>query len=81
MSKRRGNILPRRRVVSERERQMLEAARQLRPDIYGPTEPITETLIAELVANGWPEGELRDFQREGFEYNRARNSVCLTGVM
>jgi len=38
-------------------------------------EPLTDTVIAELVARGWPEGDLREMAAEGASYSRIRDSI------
>ena len=41
-------------------------------------EPLTENLIQELLNKefgGLTEGELRKFAKEGYTYNRKRNSI------
>lgn len=37
-------------------------------------EPITEEIIAELVAQGMPEADIRQMAKDGFMYCRPRNS-------
>jgi hypothetical protein len=38
------------------------------------TEDLTEDLITQLVAQGFPEKDLREMKAKGFKYSRPRNS-------
>ena len=45
-------------------------------DLFGDVEPLTEKLIAELVAaDKWDEKDLREWQKLGYVYNRKRGSI------
>jgi hypothetical protein len=39
------------------------------------TEELTEDVIKQLSAQGWPEKEIREMQGKGFRYSRSRNSL------
>lgn len=39
------------------------------------SEELTDELVEELVAKGWERKGLVEFQKEGFRYNRTRNSL------
>ena len=43
---------------------------------YSPgTEEITENVIEQLTAKGWPEKDIREMKAKGFKYSRLRNSL------
>ena len=39
------------------------------------SEKLTDALIEELVEKGWERKELIEMQKEGYRYNRSRNSL------
>jgi hypothetical protein len=49
---------------------------EIRQIFFGKdSEELTDKLIDELVTKGWEREGLINFQREGFRYNRSRNSL------
>jgi hypothetical protein len=50
--------------------------REIQQIFFGAdSEPLTEELIQELIAKGWPEEDLRVLAGEGQTYCRPRNSL------
>lgn len=39
------------------------------------SDKLTDELLEELVAKGWERKGLVEFQKEGYRYNRSRNSL------
>ena len=44
-------------------------------DIHIGIEEITEDVIEQLTAKGWPEKDIREMKAKGFKYSRLRNSL------
>lgn len=50
--------------------------RDIREIFFGEaSEPLTDQLVEELAARGWPKADLQKFQRAGWRYNRRRDSL------
>jgi hypothetical protein len=60
-----GNVTP----------EMLTVADYIFGNMHGELEELTDEVIAELVAKGWPEQDLKWAKSEGKKYSRKRESL------